>query len=77
MKIIGALLNRFYVDPEVAARMEAHLKVRQAAGAFRAISKPKEFAEAVTGELRSISADKHTGLFFGPNPDLQPGKTKP
>ncbi len=69
---ICTLLNRFYVFPEVAARMEARLKARQVAGAFHEITSPKEFADAVTGELRSISGDKHTGLFFGPNPDLQP-----
>jgi len=69
---IAALLDRFYVFPDVAARLGAHIKARRDAGAFDRLADPKSFAEAVTRDLRSICKDPHLELYFGPNPDLQP-----
>lgn len=65
-------LKRFYVLPDVAARMETHIRMKLAEGAFDKTADAKEFADSLTRELRSISHDKHLGLFFGPDPDLRP-----
>ncbi|MFA6127254.1 MAG: S41 family peptidase [Bacteroidales bacterium] len=72
IETIGQRLNRFYVFPEVAQQMEKHIKAIHKTGAFDQITDPKEFADSVTRELRSICNDKHLALFFGYNPDLQP-----
>lgn len=72
IETICVRLNRFYVFPDIAKQMEAHIKSKLAAGAFEKTDDAAAFADAVTQELRAVSHDKHLGLFFGPNPDLQP-----
>lgn len=53
------LLNANYVFPDVARRVETHLKARLAAGAFDRTSTLQEFAAAMTVEMQSISRDRH------------------
>lgn len=65
------LLNRFYVLPEVATRMERHIRGRLEAGAFDQTTEADEFMEAMTRELRSVCRDKHLAMFRGANPDEQ------
>lgn len=69
-------LNRFYVFPDIATKMEIHIKAKQNAGTFEKIDDPTEFANSITQELRSVCNDKHLTLFFGNNPDLQARKDK-
>ena len=66
------LLNRFYVLPEVATRMERHIRAKIEAGTFDRMTDPDEFMEAVTRELRLVCNDKHLAMFRGANPDEQP-----
>jgi hypothetical protein len=68
---ICQLLNRFYVFPEVAEKMEKHIKTKSEQGAFEKITAPDEFVATMTEELRSICHDKHLRMFIGPNPDEQ------
>lgn len=68
---VGQLLNRFYVLPEVAARMDRHIRAKLEAGAFDQMADSDEFMEAMTRELRLVSNDKHLAMFRGPNPDEQ------
>jgi predicted negative regulator of RcsB-dependent stress response len=65
------LLDRFYVLPEVATRMERHIRGRLDAGAFDQTTEADQFMEAVTRELRSVCRDKHLAMFRGANPDEQ------
>lgn len=69
---VCARLRKFYVFPDMAARMETHMRTKLAEGAFEKTADPRAFADSVTQELRSISHDKHLGLFFGIDPDLRP-----
>jgi len=72
VETVCARLKKFFVLPDVAARMETHIREKLAAGAFDKTADAKDFADCLTRELRSISHDKHLGLFFGPDPDLRP-----
>jgi len=65
------LLNRFYVLPDVATRMEKHIRGRLDAGAFDQTTDADKFMEAMTRELRSVCNDKHLAMFRGANPDEQ------
>lgn len=69
-------LNRFYVFPDIATKMEIHIKAKQIADTFEKINDPVEFAGLITQELRSVCNDKHLSLFFGNNPDLQTRENK-
>ena len=69
---ICARLKKYYVFPDIAARMETHMREKLAEGVFEKTTDPRAFADSLTQELRSISHDKHLGLFFGIDPDLQP-----
>lgn len=69
-------LNRFYVFPDIATKMEIHIKAKQNADTFEKINDPVEFAGIITQELRSVCNDKHLSLFFGNNPDLQTRENK-
>ena len=53
------LLNANYVFPDVARRIEAHLKSRLTNGAFDKVSTLQEFAATLTAEMQSVSKDKH------------------
>ena len=66
------LLNRFYVLPEVATRMERHMRAKLEVGTFDRMTDSDEFMKAVTRELRFVCNDKHLAMFRGANPDEQP-----
>lgn len=55
------LLIDNYVFPEVALKIEKHLKAKLSDGIFDKISDPDEFSKKLTQEMRSISKDKHMG----------------
>src|SRR5947209_18260619 len=48
-------LNQSYIYPQVASAMGKHILSRKTAGAYDAITSSKEFAKALTDDLRSIS----------------------
>jgi len=53
------LLNENYVFPEVASKIEHHLKEKLAANAFDNLTEVQQFADAMTSEVLYISNDKH------------------
>ena len=60
---ICQLLDKFYMLPEVATRMEKHMRTSLAEGAFEHAIDPEQFAEIATRELRSINMTS-TYLYF-------------
>lgn len=56
---IASALNRRYVFPDVAARMETDLRARVVRGEFNSVSDPSSFAQMLTKDLQSVSHDKH------------------
>ena len=59
------LLNDEYVFPDVALKIEKHIKVKLAEGIFNKITDYNEFAEKLTKEMRFISKDKHMVCWCG------------
>src|SRR4051812_5026411 len=56
---IAGDLNRMYVFPDVAARMDADLRARAAKGEFDKVGDRASFAQLLTQDLQAISHDKH------------------
>jgi retinol-binding protein 3 len=56
---IAGYLNRMYVFPDVAAKMDADLHARARRGEFNNTTDPSAFAQLLTKDLQAISHDKH------------------
>lgn len=56
---ITSSLNRMYVFPDVATRMDADLRARARRGEFDDVSDASAFARLLTQDLQAISHDKH------------------
>lgn len=57
-------LNQVYVFPEVAKKMENHLRKEYQSKKYREITSLTEFAQKLTEDLQAISHDKHLGVRF-------------
>jgi hypothetical protein len=70
-----AMLNEFYVYPEIAKKMEEVVRARQKKGEYDSIDDGEAFASLLTVHLREVSHDKHLGVNFSPMvlPKAQPG----
>jgi len=63
---ISALLNKNYIFPETAKKIEEALRGRLKNGDFDKMSDAREFARAVSAIVLDVSKDKHTGFAFNP-----------
>ncbi len=63
---ISAVLNASYVFPDVAKKMEAALRQKLKAGAYDKLTRPAEFADALTWDLQAVSKDKHLRIRYEP-----------
>lgn len=59
-------LNKSYVFPETARRMEEALRRRQNRGEYDAITDGEKFAALLTTHLQEVSRDKHLRVDFSP-----------
>jgi hypothetical protein len=64
---IGAL-NRSYVFPEVAKKMEAALRTKDQAGGYAALESGAAFARTLTEDLRAVSQDRHLRVLYSFDP---------
>ena len=62
----AAMLNEFYVFPDVARKMEEAVRTRHKAGEYDSISNGDAFAEKLTADLQEVSHDKHLRVNFNP-----------
>jgi C-terminal processing protease CtpA/Prc len=60
-----AALDRSYVFPELAPRMAQHVRAREKAGEYAALTGGREFARALTAHLQEVSRDKHLRVIVG------------
>lgn len=67
-----ALLDSFYVIPEVAKQIADSLRARRARGSFDAYTNKLSFSARLRDDLRELSRDKHMGLSFIPRRALPP-----
>lgn len=61
-------MNGAYVFPEVAKKMEADLRKRQAAKEYDSVTSAQAFAKKLTDDLQAISKDKHLRVRFSAQP---------
>lgn len=59
-------LEENYVFPKLAEQMGQHLRQKQKAGAFDALTEPVAFADRLTEEIQFVSKDKHLRVRFDP-----------
>lgn len=69
---VAQVLNDVYVFPEVAQKMEKLIRKNLTDGKYDPITELIEFTEKLTGDLQSVSHDKH--LRVRPLPPRQPGE---
>src|SRR4051794_26135856 len=70
-----AVLTRYYVFPEVAAKINIEVRRRVATRKYDAVTSGRAFAELLTNDLRAVNHDKHIGVEFSvePVPDRKVG----
>lgn len=74
-----AALNKYYVFPDVAAKIELEIKKLVAAKKYDALTSAQAFAEALTTDLQAVSHDKHMRVRYSPEviPDRKPDGPPP
>ena len=65
---IAAALRDIYVSPDVARRMEEHVRRRLQSGAYDRLGTLEIFTEKLTEDLRSVSHDLHLAVLWAPEP---------
>ena len=68
-------LERGYVFPEVAKRMEEEVHARVVRGEYASLTDPDAFARALTHHLQGVSKDKHLRVRF--HAEAPPGAPPP
>jgi hypothetical protein len=63
---VTAALHRAYVFPDVARRMEDHVRQRMARGQYDSLGTVREFARVLTEDLRTVSHDLHLRVVYVP-----------
>ena len=66
IKGIGELMMKLYIFPDKAKEMEALLNNKLQAGEYDKLQEVQAFARALTGDLRSVSKDRHIRCIYGP-----------
>ena len=62
------LLDKFYVYPDLAKKMDAAIDERIKNKAYDQITSAKELAKTLTDDLRAVSHDKHLHVIYSHNP---------
>jgi len=57
-------LNKYYVFPETAKKMETAIRQRMDRGEYDPITDPQQFAQILEGHLQEVSRDKHLLIFY-------------
>src|SRR4051812_42631342 len=69
--ILDAVLRQVierYVDPDVAAKMEAAVRARIDAGEYDGIASGTELSELLTSQLQALSRDRHLWVTYSREP---------
>jgi C-terminal processing protease CtpA/Prc len=67
VKGVGELLKNLYIFPDKAEEMNALIAKKLNDGAYDKLTDVEAFARALTGDLRSVSNDKHIRVIYGPD----------
>jgi len=71
---IAAELESQYVVPETATKLAALVRAKQKTNAYRNITAPLAFAQALTDDMYAVARDKHLRVYvsFAPQPAAPP-----
>ena len=64
-------MNEIYVFPDVAKKMEEHIRTKLKNGDYDKISSPRDFARQLRSDLVEISHDRHFNVVYAPEPSLR------
>ncbi len=67
---VSAALNEIYVFPDVAAKMERHVRDQLRSGAYDDLNNTADFAQKLTDDLLEISHDRHLWVRFIPDDEF-------
>ena len=59
-------MNEIYVFPDVAKKMEEHIRTKLKNGEYDRISDPRAFARRLRTDLVAISHDRHFNVTYAP-----------
>lgn len=65
---IATALNKVYVFPETAKKMEEHVRSQLKSGAYDSLGTMDAFTEKLTEDLQSVSHDLHLRVVWNPAP---------
>ncbi len=68
---IAVTLHDIYVFPDVAEKMEQHIRRQYVDNAYAEINDLQEFCRALTEDLQSISKDRHLTVRYAPRAELE------
>lgn len=63
---IATLLNKNYIFPDTAKKVEDALRAKLKSGDFDKLNDAREFSQAVSATVLEVSKDKHTGFAYDP-----------
>ena len=64
-------MNEIYVFPDVAKKMEEHIRTKLKNGDYNKISNPRAFVRQLRSDLVEISHDKHFNVTYAPESSLR------
>lgn len=59
VEAVASAMEEHYVFADVGQRVAEHLRARERAGAYAALTAPAELARALTEDIRSVNGDRH------------------
>lgn len=68
---VSATLNKIYVFPDVAKKMEKHMRKQLKSGAYEDLNTTADFTQKISEELGEISQDGHLWVSYIPDEDLE------
>lgn len=74
---IAKALNKTYVFPDVAKKMEEHLRAQLRGGAYDSLGNLERFTQKLTEDLRSVSHDLHIRVGWAPDDPPGPQGAQP
>ena len=66
---VSAALNEIYVFPDVAKKMEEHMRKQLKDGAYGELKNTTDFAQKISDDLREISKDRHLWVRYAAKED--------
>jgi hypothetical protein len=70
-------INKNYVFPDVAKKMDEAIRSRQKKNEYDSITSSREFAKVLTEHLRAVCKDRHLSVDYFSEPQPKPDSSRP